>query len=158
MGINIFLDRAKIILDISKDAELARVLELRPQELNRARKEGQIKTEVLEKLAEITGFSLDDLLIAREATKAKGVTERAAWERVLQRVAMGVLGAAISVNQITPTTPEVYDFTGKTSTKDYRKLRNLFSFKALAVELSIICGTAARLLPRQPIRLFPIIH
>lgn len=158
MDLNYFIDEAKKLLDIERDAVLARRIGLSPQELNRARKSGQITTEALTTLAEKSGIEIERLMIAREASKAKEPGTKKVWESVLARVAMGVILTASSVNQITPSPSQVYDFSDKTGVKDYRKLRNRFSFNTLAVELALIFGTAARLFPRQPLLKFPVMH
>lgn len=154
MDLNYYFDEAKKLLDIDKDAVLARQIGIRPQELNRARQEGQVKAEVLLKMAEMAGMDVEKLLIAREVSKAKEPATKAAWNRILTKGVAAMILTGISVNQITPSLSQVHDFPSETSSKDYRKFRGRFKFSQLAVEISNIFGTVSRLIPRQPIPLF----
>lgn len=110
MGLNIFFDKAKKVLDTDKDAVLARALGIAPQKLDRARKEAWIKTEVLAKLAEITGDDIEVIVLAREADRTEDLQTKALLEnsvyRMLSRVKQvgGILGIgalAMSVSLMT---------------------------------------------------------
>ena len=156
MNINFYFDEAKKLLDISTDTVLAKEIGLTRQELNRARKQGQVKIEALLTLAETTGFDIKELLAAREETKLMDESTRQVWNRVISKAKQ--VGGALMIgaimtgslaltavplpvraeiftethaNRITQEAPQVYEFTGKTGNKDYRKYRFLFLIRRL---------------------------
>lgn len=147
MDLNFYLDKAKTVIDVTKDADLARKIGLTPQELNRARKQGFVTLEALKALSELSGIDLDKLLVAQQVSKAKDTATKAAWTRVLTRVGVAVVATSLSLQPV--------EFTADSSDKDYRKNRNPFPFKRLAIVLSSVLGTVSRLFPRQPM---PIIR
>lgn len=114
MSLNIYFDAAKEKLDIERDAVLARHLGIRPQSLNAARKQGWCTDDVLEKLAGVLDVKMEELLLAREATKPHPQVMHAAWVKAYEKVrasglvavfiAAGMTGSAYETEEeIAPT-------------------------------------------------------
>lgn len=97
MRIEHYFDLAKERLDLSSDAALGRQLGMLPQEIIKAKRKGHIRSEVLEQLSQITGASMEELVLAREADKAHsdglGEVWARAYEKVRQAGATAMIGA-----------------------------------------------------------------
>lgn len=87
MSLGFYLDGAKKLLDTEVESVLARKLGITPQQLYRMRNQGWCTDEVLEKLADMLDVAMEELVLAREATKPHHEVIHAVWQRCYDKYA-----------------------------------------------------------------------
>lgn len=125
-----YLAKAQQKLGFTTKVQLARHLEMSPQELNRAQKDGYCSDEIVEKLADITDTPSVLIYTAREASKPQSEKMAIAWHEILVNLlglqqAKKLFHADKRGRTRRPTLQETTDFLLKNqrvaSLKDYRK-------------------------------------